>query len=385
MGFAEDVYRLSSQVNTRKEQCKGNEELTKHSLILPFFQVLGYDIHDPSVLWPEYPAGFANTKEKIDYALFVDGKAALYVEAKAVAVDLSNHDAQLAKYFNSTPGVKLAILTNGQRYKFFTDSHNANLMDNDPFFEFEISAIRAEEIEILKGFRAESFDPAGIITQAENLRYLRDLKKKFRAIFRDPSEDFIRFMCTGVFPKKITERALERLTPLLQQAMSDVLVDMVSQGLSQEIAKSEEASAIVPPTVDASASAIVAKPLDPKPAVFTTEEELAGFEAVRRAITLTCGEDPRVGYKDTASYFVIHVDKPSRWFIRLHFGADKKAVAFRMPLAQANALLGLADRIEPYGQAQDCCRVVINDLEEIQALAPLITAAYRGVTTEVMV
>ena len=98
MGFPEDIYRLGSQVSTRKEYCKGNEEATKHSLILPFFQILGYDIHDPSVLVPEFKAGFASNKEKIDYAIFLGGKPVLFVEAKAIGEKLENYDAQLAKW-----------------------------------------------------------------------------------------------------------------------------------------------------------------------------------------------------------------------------------------------------------------------------------------------
>jgi hypothetical protein len=103
MGFAEDIYRLASQVANRQAHCKGNEEATKHSLILPFFQTLGFDIHDPSELVPEFKAGFASNKEKIDYAIFLKGQPVLFVEAKAVGEKLENQDAQLAKYFNATP------------------------------------------------------------------------------------------------------------------------------------------------------------------------------------------------------------------------------------------------------------------------------------------
>lgn len=383
MGFAEDVYRLASQVSARKEHCKGNEELTKNSLILPFFQVLGYDIHDPSVLHPEYRAGFAANKEKVDYAVFLKGAPVLFVEAKPVASQLDNYDAQLAKYFNSTPGVKLAVITNGVRYKFFTDLKAPNLMDSEPFFEFEIESIRPEEIAILDGFRADCFDPSGLVTRAENLVYLRTLKKKVRSLFRDTSDEFVRFMCSDIYQGRITANVLERLTPLVQQAMSDVLVDMVSQGLTQEIAKTDEVAAIVPSAQDLVPAADGTKSPDLKTAVVTTEEELAAFNLVCETIKATSGGDSHVAYKDTASYFVIHLEKPSRWFMRLLFGADKKSVVFHIPLSQANAILGDAGKVENYNQAADSCRVVISDISDIKALVPLILAAYRAAGSEV--
>jgi hypothetical protein len=372
MGFAEDVYRLASQVANRHAHCKGNEEATKHALILPFFQMLGYDIYDPSELVPEYKAGFASNKEKIDYAIFLKGQPVLFVEAKAVGEKLENYDAQLAKYFNSAPTLKLAVITNGLHYKFFTDLKEPNLLDTEPFFEFTLDSISEEEATILQGFRRDSFDPAGLVTQAENLVYLRALKRKCRALFREPSDEFVRFMASDVFPRKITANALERLTPLVKQAMSTVLVEMVSQGLSQEITKQDETTLVV--ITNSSTE-------ETKQVPVTTEEEIAGFQAVYSVVAAGAGEDPRVGYKDTSAYLGIHVDKPSRWFVRLFFNGANKSVVARLPLVQANALLG-EGKAEEYG---DCIRVKVGSPEEIQAIAPIILAAYRAVTVSATV
>lgn len=367
MGFTEDVLRLASQVETRQEHCRGNEEATKHSLILPFFQMLGFDIYDPAVLVPEYKAGFASNKEKIDYAIFLKGAPVLFVEAKPVGAKLENYDAQLAKYFNSTPGLKLAVITNGVRYKFFTDLKEPNLLDSEPFFECELTNLGNEEIETLKGFRCEGFDPEGLVAQAENLVYLRALKKKIRAIFREPSEDFVRFIAGDVYPRRITQGVLERLTPLVKQAVSVSLLDLVSQGLIQEIGKPDEAEAVVP-VAEASA--------DPKAVSVTTEEELAGFEIVKALIVEACGSDERICYKDTAAYFSIQAGGPRSWFVRLFLNGQQKFAVLRLDEAQAVALApGLAP--ETYG---DAIRVRLESVESIKAVAPLIVAAYKAVT-----
>lgn len=368
MGFTEDVYRLASQIAGRQAHCKGNEEATKHSLILPFFDLLGFDIYDPAELVPEYKAGFASSKEKIDYAIFLKGQPVLFVEAKAVGEKLENYDAQLAKYFNATPGLKLAVITNGTRYKFFTDLKEPNLLDKEPFFEFQLESITEEDVSILQGFRRDSFDPVGLVAQAEDLVYLRALKKKIRGIFREPSDDFVRFVAGEVFPRRITSNVLERLTPLVKQAMSTVLVEMVSQGLTQEITKQDEVSTVVPATGEQA-------PAENKSTIETTDEELAGFEAVYKLITDACGEDSRITYKDTTAYLGIHVDKTNRWFTRLFLNGANKFVVVRLPIIQANVLLG-EGRAEEYG---DSARVKVSGVEDIKSLTPAILAAYRSV------
>lgn len=72
MGFKEELQKLSIQVNERRVHIY-NEEMTKQSLILPFIQVLGFDVYSPLEIKPEYIADFGKKKgEKVDYAVFKD-------------------------------------------------------------------------------------------------------------------------------------------------------------------------------------------------------------------------------------------------------------------------------------------------------------------------
>lgn len=373
MGFAEDVYRLAAQVAARQVHCKGNEEATKHSLILPFFTMLGYDVYDPAELMPEYRAGFAANKEKIDYAIFHTGKPALFVEAKAVGEVLENHDAQLAKYFNSTPELKLAVITNGVRYKFFTDLKEPNLMDAEPFFEFSLETITPEDVGTLEGFRKDSFNPLELVTQAENLVYLKALKRKFRALFREPSAEFVRYLAKDVYPRMITEKVVDRLTPLVKQAMSTVLVEMVSQGLTQEITKQEEASTVVP-AADAPHESKEKLP------VIASAEDIEAFNVVCQVIAEDIGPDHHVAHKATTSYLSIQIDKPSRWFARLTVNGPTKSAIIRVPAVQANALLAAEGRAEELPSTPDCCRVRLAAIGDLRELKPVILAAYRGVS-----
>ena len=73
MAFEDEIIRHVEQIKTRLPFIKG-EEATKQALVVPFLQVLGYDVWDPREVQPEYIADFAKKKsngqmEKIDYAL----------------------------------------------------------------------------------------------------------------------------------------------------------------------------------------------------------------------------------------------------------------------------------------------------------------------------
>ncbi|MBL8681621.1 MAG: type I restriction enzyme HsdR N-terminal domain-containing protein [Myxococcales bacterium] len=123
MGFVDELRALSEQVKRRLANVK-SEEATKQALILPFFQVLGYDIYDPSEVQPEYVADFAKKKsngtfEKVDYAVLRAGVPVMLVECKVAGSEPQDADGQLARYFNATTTVKVGVVTNGTRYRRF--------------------------------------------------------------------------------------------------------------------------------------------------------------------------------------------------------------------------------------------------------------------------
>lgn len=371
MAFKEDVTRLSGQVTQRKERCAGNEEATKHSLILPFFQVMGYDVYDPQELVPEYKAGWASTKEKVDYAIFINGNPVFFVEAKAVGEKLDNHDAQLAKYFNSTPNMKVGVITDGLTYKFFTDLKQPNIMDAEPFFTFNVETFSNDGLEILQSFRRDSFNLESVITKAEDLVYLNGISNKLRSIFKHPSDDFIRLVAGDVFPRKMTEKAVERLRPLVKQAISSTLIEMVSQGLTQGINESDEDND----------SQEYQDPTEQADKIITTEEELAVYSEIANAIAAQVGSDNKVSYKDTINYFSIMIDnKPTRWFCRTYLNPNvrRRRLVIRLPKEQVARLINDDSLLhDAPGEKEPCTMLDYTGMELISKIAPALTEAYK--------
>lgn len=102
MDFVDQVKILSKRVDTLKNQIQ-TEEATKTSFIMPFFQLLGYDVFNPLEFVPEYTADVGIKKgEKVDYAILNDGEPVILVEAKWCGESLDKHGGQLFRYFGTT-------------------------------------------------------------------------------------------------------------------------------------------------------------------------------------------------------------------------------------------------------------------------------------------
>lgn len=151
MDFVDQVKVFSSKAQNLIPHLK-TEEATKQSLVLPFLQILGYNVFDPSEVVPEFTADVGTKKgERVDYAIMMGGKPSILIEAKPVHDPLTGHDSQPFRYFTTTTA-KFAVLTNGALYKFFSDLQEPNKMDDFPFLEFNLLDPRDSVVTEVKKF-----------------------------------------------------------------------------------------------------------------------------------------------------------------------------------------------------------------------------------------
>lgn len=157
MDFIDELRQFSKRVESLKDLLP-TEEATKNALILPFFQMLGYDVFNPLEFMPEFTADVGIKKgEKVDYAILLDNKPAILIEAKWCGEALDKHDSQLFRYFGTTEA-KFGILTNGIVYKFYTDLDEPNKMDLSPFLEFNLLDLNDSVVQEIKRFCKERID-----------------------------------------------------------------------------------------------------------------------------------------------------------------------------------------------------------------------------------
>ena len=175
MEFNDSIKQFSERVEGLKGTIS-TEEGTKMSLIVPLFQLLGYDVFNPTEFCPEYVADVGIKKgEKVDYAILESGKPVILIECKSCTDSLDKHSSQLFRYFGTT-SAKFGILTNGITYRFYTDLEESNKMDLVPFLEVDILNLKDSAISELKKFCKGNFDRDKIFSTAEELKYSSMIK-----------------------------------------------------------------------------------------------------------------------------------------------------------------------------------------------------------------
>jgi hypothetical protein len=386
MGLHEDLRLLAEQFKKRIAVIKG-EEATKQALVLPFLQTLGYDIYDPSVVQPEYVADFAKRRsggpaEKVDYAIHKGGQPAIFIECKALDTPLDAHDPQLARYFNAITTVKLAVITDGVRYRFFTDLTTPNVMDASPFFVFNALAFSERDVEHLALFTFSNFSVDAVQAYAQDLIFMEKVAALVGDLLRNPSEPFVRFLIDQmeVVQGRVTARVVERVTPVVRKAIRTTIVEMMTKSIAQEMPLSVQPDAI--PSTAPSGSGKSSPEATPTPssvqesskgAVETTGEELAIFNLVGQVCHDT-GLGVPIAYKDTVSYFGINLGKVTRWFVRVFANGGKKSAVFRVTPDQAARLDTKID-VEPTADGR--VRYYYQTPEDFMSIRSLIALAYK--------
>ncbi|MEH2390802.1 MAG: type I restriction endonuclease [Nostoc sp.] len=343
MGFTEDITKLSEQVRKRADQVVG-EEATKMALIVPFLNALGYDVYDPSEVMPEYVADFAIKKagqfEKVDYALAINNNIVMLVEAKARGQKAEAHDGQLSRYFNGLLTTKVAIVTNGVEYRFFTDLRDKNVMDKEPFFGFNILEYDTTDIDNLKFFHRDNFDITAITSHAEEMVYVKGMTQLVGNLLRSPSEEFVRFLVSELrssdhryeFQGNINARVIEKFKIIVKKSIQGSLLDLMTSSLSREM--SQPVKVEVEPEIEEEE-----QPQDPQESkVVTTAEEIAAFETIKAITQTSKSYSFELKYRDTTSYFGINLGKTTWWFLRLYLSLQKKSFITRLSVDEVKSL-----------------------------------------------
>lgn len=318
MDFIDHLRVLSSRIASTKDMIQ-TEEATKNAMVMPFIQILGYNVFDPLEVTPELISDVGTKKgEKVDYAILRDGKPIILFECKKAGGDLNiNHAGQLFRYFHVTEA-RFGVLTNGLVYRFFTDLEQPNKMDEKPFFEFNILDFKERDVEELKKFAKATFDVDTILTTANDLKYTRAIQNRLVEWMATPSEEFVRLLSSDLLGnRRFTPTIKDQFTMITKQAFEQLLSEKINERLkgamTPEISTAPEAPIPVIPAEDAAETQIV-----------TTPEEIEGFHTIR-AILHNVVSSRRIFMRDAQSYCAILLDDNNRKPIcRLHFNNAQK-------------------------------------------------------------
>lgn len=358
MDLSEEIAKLgqkSKQFGERFTKDQINEELTKNALIMPFIRALGYDIFDPSEVVPEFSAAIGEYKDaRVDYAVLRDGKPIIIFECKAYGSELDAKKCnQLMLYFHGTEA-RVAVLTDGNRYQFYSDLEEPNKMDSRPYMEFSLEKMDTTLIPELKKLAKDSFNVDEAMSSANVLKYTREFKRIMGEQLAHPDDDFLRFFLRQCYDGQITQNVKERFTPILKDALSSFIKDRINDrlqnALDQEQSKAEQEAKQKAAAKQAEEEA--------KDAIITTEAEKEGYLVVKSILIGSGFNGDDVILNDFKQFCNICYKGARQVLIRFYFNSEPYKVAFmakddkgrtkeaeRLPVEKMEDLYNFRDRL----------------------------------------
>ena len=341
------------------------EETTKQALILPLLGILGFNPYDPTRVKAEYGADFPGVKasERVDYALFTADLPVMFIEAKSYAQDLTNHCPQLSRYYNATPEVTVAAITNGREWRFFTDLVNRNIMDHQPFMTIHFDAPQADAAEQLYRFHHDNFRPEALRALAEESIYLSAFRSTITSTLKECDLEFVKFIAGRAnIQRNYTTRFLESLQPIAKQALAQSVSAMVASSLSEPERKDEAVDDL---TALSKVEESIVDPLNDK--IITTAVERKIFE-----ICVDILPDEDLQPRDTETYFnVIFQGKSNRWLFRYWGDRRRPIIQFIEPITEEHKVEAVRAGLEISSAGQ----IVLDKPEHLYRLAGMVRDA----------
>lgn len=343
------------------------EETTKQALILPLLDILGFNAYDPNKVRAEHFSDFPGAKvsERVDYALFCNNVPVMFIEAKAHNQSLTNHCPQLGRYFNASPEVAIAAITNGQEWRFFTDLVNKNVMDVKPFLTIDLGKPTDDDALQLLRFHHDQFQPDALRALAEESIYVAEFRQTLTSLLRDCDLDFVKYIAGRAnIQRTFTARFLDAMQPLVKNALAQSISGLVANSLNTTPLPLAEPIAITVLTMpDQDAPEI-----DPdNPKIVTNALERRLLEVCREVLP---AED--LQGKDTESYYsVLYQGKSNRWLVRYWSDKKRPAIQFGIPLTAAHRAEIARSRME-LGAGET---ILLDKPDSLQRLAGLLADA----------
>ncbi|MDE2750044.1 MAG: type I restriction endonuclease [Chloroflexota bacterium] len=224
MNVIETLRVLSCQVEQRLPAAKRSEANTSQFLVMPFFEALGYSVHNPNDVEPEFTADLFASGTRVDYALKKAGKPIVLIEVKRASVKLERHHTrQLHYYFSSKLDVRFGIVTNGLEYRFYSDLDLPNVMDDEPFLTLNMLNLDDSLMADLELFTKSSFDKDRVVDAARIAKNRAMIRRVLNTEFDPLSPKANEFILNIVLPGETDEFRRSQFTQLVAQEWQEFI------------------------------------------------------------------------------------------------------------------------------------------------------------------
>lgn len=234
-----------------KTEMVTSEANTKKKIIEPLLDMLDWDTRSREVRL-EYPIKIGSTSAHVDYALVLEDKPVVFVEAKSFASTLSESDSEQVISYGRLDDVQWAVLTNGNHLKIL-DTAQGRTEETCLVTEVELQKLPMKA-EFLRLLSRESILTGEIESAADRLAAARnaidDLKKNQETIAEKFKDDLLEI--TGPQVENRVERISKQLAyqaiQLFEESAEpsgEVQAKEVKSVIRKELAKKPDGEVVV--------------------------------------------------------------------------------------------------------------------------------------------
>lgn len=224
MGLAQKLSTLKDRAEDQA-QALNTKDKTKNALLLPFFQMLGYDPFNVREVEPGPTVDLGGGAEAVDYAVNIDGAPAMLFQCEqATAGREAFEQATLLQRLNKLEATVVG-LTNGLSYWFYTEVAAMGSTNLLPFLKLDLFEYEAQQVTDLKRLAKSNFDTEEILALAFERQHTHLLQNYFAEQQENPDEHFVRFLAAQIHEGGVSDDVLEQLQPVVQSFLEDVEVD----------------------------------------------------------------------------------------------------------------------------------------------------------------
>ena len=153
--MTEDLIAFLDNVRSNAHLPSFTEDQTKMAIVQPILRRVGWDTENVDEVSPE----FSVENRRVDYALRVNNRSVVFIEAKRPGEDLENHQEQLLDY-SFRQSVDIAVLTNGITWAFYLPRADGDWKSRRAYtidiIEQEVTSIASKFFDLLSKKDVES-------------------------------------------------------------------------------------------------------------------------------------------------------------------------------------------------------------------------------------
>ncbi len=198
MELSNQIEKLAAKFKKYPEEYYQNIEATKYSFVLPFLDMLGYDLFDPNEVEPDFAAKGSSDDSgvKVDYAVRVDEKVEMLVQCSRLSEELSSRSLQELRTCFVNSGARMGIQTNGVVYHFYSDLEQTGQMDDTPLMILDVSKIANDRMKErvmpkLEKLSRQHFDVDWIKSQSYSGKLVTKIADYLKGQLNNPDQAFI--------------------------------------------------------------------------------------------------------------------------------------------------------------------------------------------------